>query len=215
MTRSALVLVGSPRGLERSASAELSRELLDAFDRATWTIDWIHLHNAVESDETAAELVSRVGGADLVLFAAPLYVDSLPAPAIDAFERIAAGRGGHSEQTGVPRFSVLLNCGFVEPRQNETAVEMCRVFADVAGFEWFGELTLGGAGRITGRIRKALKDAGESLAAGFPIPPEARRRARRPIMPKLLYVIGGNFMWRRVAKRFGVTKHDLLEQPYA
>jgi len=214
MTRTLTVLIGSPRGLDRSNSAALSRILLDAFDESVWTIDWIHLHEAVGSKDAAAKLVAEVTNSDLILFAAPLYVDSLPAPAIEAFERVVAARAGRPDDAKTPRFAVLLNCGFIEPRQNATAVEICRVISDAAGFEWFGDLALGGGGHVTGRIRKALREAGASLANGFPISPDTRKRVRRPVMPKLLYVLGGNLMWRRLAKANGLTKEALLGQPY-
>jgi len=212
--KNALVLIGSPKGLETSTSARLARAVLAPFDDQGWTVDWIHLHRAVETAEGTTELVTKVSGADQVVFAAPLYVDSLPAPAIRGLERIAAARSERTGEEKVPRFAVLINCGFVESQQNDTAVGICRAFAEAAGLEWFGELTMGSAGNGPKRFHRALAEAGSALSSGFPIPPSARKLTRRPAMPKLLYVIGGNVMWRRIAKkRFGVTKQEILAQP--
>lgn len=210
----ALMLIGSPRGLEGSSSAHHARVLTATFEGDGWTLDWLHLHRVVEAEERMDDLLAKVDRADLILFVAPLYVDSLPAPAIRAFERIAAHRTGVGEDSKTPRFAVLLHCGFIEAKQNATAVEICRLFSEAAGFEWFGELTLGGGGRTNRRVRRALAEAGVALGKGFPIPPEARKQVARPVMPRLVYILGGNLMWRRVAKGLGVSKGDLLAQPY-
>lgn len=214
MTKRALVLIGSPRGLEKSSSASLSRSITEPFDETEWTIDRIHLHQAVQSEEATADLNAQVDAAELILFAAPLYVDSLPAPAIRAFEQIATHRTGRTDAQKVPRFAVLVNCGFVEPQHNRTAVGICRRFSEVAGFEWSGDLMLGAAGARTGRVLRALREAGQALSKGFPILPEVRKRVRRPVIPRLAYILVGNLMWRRMAKRLGVSKSELLAQPY-
>ncbi|MFC2078277.1 NAD(P)H-dependent oxidoreductase [Candidatus Bipolaricaulota bacterium] len=209
-----LVLIGSPKGLEGSNSARHAQALIKTFDTEGWSLEWLHLHRAVESEEAIDDLLAKVDRSDQILFVAPLYVDSLPAPAIRALERIAAHRSGAGGTSKAPRFSVLLHCGFIEPKHNETAVEICRLFSEAAALEWFGELTLGGGGMPSRRVREALAEAGTALAKGFPIPPEARKRAKRPTMPRLAFILGGNLMWRRVAKGFGITKAGLLAQPY-
>ena len=209
-----LVLIGSPKGLEGSNSVRHAQALTETFDAEGWSLEWLHLHHAVESEEAIDDLLAKVDRADQILFVAPLYVDSLPAPAIRAFERIAAQRSRRSGNSKAPRFSVLLHCGFIEPKHNATAVEICRLFSEAAALEWFGELTLGGGGIPSRRVRRAVAEAGTALAKGFPIPPEAQKWAKRPVMPRLAFILGGNLMWRRVAKRFGITKVDLLAQPY-
>ena len=214
MTKRALVLIGSPKGLERSNSARYAHVLTAPFEEEGWAIDWVHAHSAVASESRIGELVAALSAARLVVVVAPLYVDSLPAPVLRTFERITDARRRSKEESGVPRLAAVIQCGFVEPRQNETAVAICRAFAAEAGLEWFGSLILGGGGMPRRRITRALRAAGEALATGFPIPPQVRRRANRPVMPRLLYVIGGNLMWRRMAKRNGVSKAELLAAPY-
>jgi len=156
-----------------------------------------------------------VAAADLILLVAPLYVDSLPAPVIAAFERIAEARSCLARKVKAPGFAVLIHCGFIEPAQNRTAVEVCREFADAAGFPWFGALTLGGGGMPARRIKRALEQARDALAKDSPVPDTLRQRAERPVMPRWVYILGGNAMWRRVAKKQGVTKANLSARPYA
>jgi len=210
MTKRALLLIGSPKGLEASLSSRYARAIGARLERSGWAVESLHVHRAIEEGD---DLVARTA-VELVLLVAPLYVDSLPAPVIGAFERMAEGRAGRGE-TIAPRLAALVHCGFVEPKQNETAIEICRQFAGASGFEWFGALALGGGGIPSRRVTRVLEEAGDALAKGFPIPPETRRRAERPIMPRLFYILGGNLMWRRSAKRSGVSKEDLLAAPYA
>jgi len=212
MSRRALVLIGSPKGLSGSNSARYAQAIGARLEEADWSLDWIHLHRAVSTEDGVGELLAKVSASELVLFVAPLYVDGLPAPAIRAFERIADARATAS---GTPKFAAVIHCGFVEPVQNATAIEMCRLFAAAARLEWSGALAFGGGGIPSKRGALALQVAGEALAAGEPIPEEVRRRAERPVMPRWLYVLGGNQMWRSQAKkRFGVSRKGLLARPY-
>lgn len=214
MSRLAVVLIGSPKGLDRSSSAQLARKLTEPFDSEKWSLEWIHLYPAVNTDEGVGELCAKVDAADLVILAAPLYVDCLSAPTIRALESIAAHRG-KGENERVPSFCVLLNCGFAEPLHNKTCVEICRRFAEAARFEWYGGLALGAGGNTNKRVRKALQEAGEALNGCFPISIKTQERVKKPVMPRLLYILGGNFMWRRVAKqKHGVSKEGLLARPY-
>jgi len=215
MTKHVLVLVGSPRGLEVSTSGRYACALTERFELEGWSTESIDLHRAAFLQGEGDEFVSKAGLADLILLVAPLYVDSLPAPTIRALERIAEGRAERDPEAPSTRLAALVHCGFVEPKQNETAIEICRRFASAAGFEWFGGLMLGGGGMPSRRAARALREAGDALARGFPIPPGARKRAGRPMMPSLLYILGGNLMWRRAAKKHGVSKDDLLGAPYS
>ena len=209
---SVLLLVGSPKGLERSHSARLGRLIASRLEERGWNSESIHLHAAVQAVEGRRELFEAIDRADLVLFAAPLYVDSLPAPAIRALELVAEHRRS-SDVEQVPRFVSIVNCGFVEPSQNDTCQRILRRFADRAAFNWLTGVSLGGGGQIPKRIRQALEILVEALDLGILVPHEVERLTRKPWMPSWLYVIGGNVMWKRMADRNGV-KDQLRARPY-
>jgi hypothetical protein len=207
-----LLLVGSPKGLERSNSARLGRLVVDGLVECGWASESIHLHAAVESEEGQRELLEAIDRADVVLFAAPLYVDSLPAPAIRALEWIAA----HRRPGGVkrpPRFVSIIQCGFAEPRQNDTCQRILRWFVDRVGFEWIGGVSLGGGGRIAKRARRAFDLLIEAVDLDILVPDEVERLTRKPLMASRLYVSSGNVMWRRWADKNGV-KDRLRARPY-
>lgn len=207
-----LLLVGSPKGLEKSNSARLGRLVVDGLVECGWASESIHLHAAVESEEGQRELLEAIDRADVVLFAAPLYVDSLPAPAIRALERIAA----HRRPAGAkrpPRFVSIIQCGFVEPSQNDTCQRILRRFVDRVGFEWIGGVSLGGGGRIARRARSAIDLLIEAVDLEILIPDEVERLTRKASVASRLYVIAGNAAWRGWASKNGV-KDRLRARPY-
>ena len=209
MSKRAVVLIGSPKGLEGSSSARLARILAGRLEADGWSVDWAWLYRFEEE-----RLLPAISSSDLVILSSPLYVDSLPAPVIRFMETAVDrfGAGPHRERP--PRFVAVLNCGFLEPEQNATAERICRRFAHRARFEWYGAISLGCAGLIRKRIDRALKMAAGVLSEGFPVPPAVKRLTKRPVMPRLLYIIGGNLIWRRIARKNGLRKGDLLAQPY-
>ncbi len=221
--RRALLLVGSPR-TRKSTSYSLGSYLVERLSAQNIQTETIYVHTSLRSPERMKALLAAVDAADLLLLAFPLYVDSLPAPLIEAMERIAAHRQG-SERVDTQRLAVIANCGFPEAHHNATALAICATFARQAGFGWAGSLALGAGegivhgvplGEMDGRaipLKKALELAAEALLAGKPIPQAAADLMARPIIPGWLYRLSGIYGWRQQAKPFGVEKL-LKRQPY-
>ena len=183
----------------------------------------IYLHTVLRSPAKLQALLDAVEAADLVMLAFPLYVDTLPAPVIEALARIAAHRQGR-DPSHRQLFTAIANCGFPEAFQTATALAICEIFAQQAGFEWAGALALGGGEMIDGaalvegggktiRMRQSLKLAAEALALGGAIPQAARVGLAKPIIPHWMYWLTGWLRWNRWAKRYGALKL-LKRQPY-
>ena len=214
--RRALLLVGSPR-TRKSTSQALGGYLLDQLGAQSIQVETIYLHTVLRSAEKMRALLAEVDAADLVLLAFPLYVDSLPAPVIDALERIAAHRRA-AENLRPALFAALANSGFPEATHNATALAICEVFARDAGFTWAGSLALGaGEGLVHGEalkdaggpailIKKALDLAAQALIKGESIPTAATTLLAKPIIPAWLYRFIGGFGWFQQAKKYGVQK---------
>lgn len=118
----------------------------------------------------------------------------------------------------------IVNSGFPEPSQAKTAVEILRHFAREVGFEWADGFPIGGGGGIDGKsleelpgfIKKtltALNLAASPLVKGESVPEEAMAVLRKPIMPRWLYILEGNFGWKQKARKNKV-KGRLKDQPY-
>jgi hypothetical protein len=117
----------------------------------------------------------------------------------------------------------VVNCGFPEWEHTRTALEICRVFARQAGFEWMGGLGYGGGEAIAGRpleelggqtrsLRQGLDLAAEALLAGREVPEEAQALLARPVVPSRLYTAIGTIGWLRAARRHG-TLRRLRDRP--
>lgn len=219
----ALLLVGSAKTPGTSTSEALGRYLLDrlaAGGAATVVVPVCRSTSAVEDRRLAA----AVAGSDLFILATPLYVDSLPYLVTRALESLAVARSREQTRRRCA-FVALMNCGFPESRQCETALAILRLFARQAGFDWAGGLALGGGETIAGRsldqlggmtrnVRTALDIAASALLTGGPVPPDAIKRLARPLMPSLVYTFMGNAGWKRQARRNGV-RGQLGARPFA
>ena len=220
----ALLLVGSPR-TRKSTSNSLGGYLFEQLNKHEIQTETIYIHTAMYSAERTKAMLDAVDAADLVLLAFPLYVDSLPAPVMNALEQIAAHRTSQSETKRHQLFAAISNCGFPEPDHNATALAICENFARLTHFEWAGSLALGaGEGMVHGAslneldgrvipLKKALDLAAESLARGMAIPSEAQALLAKPFVPGWLYRAMGVYGWRQQAKQYHVEKIS-KRQPY-
>ncbi len=199
----ALIVVGSPKG-RASASYALGTALADGLHGHGAAVCDAFVHHALRSAPETEWLLEAIDAADLVVLAFPLYVDSLPAPVVRLLEFVAARRA--AAPAGSPRLAVMVQCGFPEARQCDTAVAICRLFADRTGMRWAGALAMGMGGQLAGGIRKlpgggrnilhALDIAAESLARGGDVPEEAAALFAEPLVPRWLYTLIGNVGWR-------------------
>jgi multimeric flavodoxin WrbA len=220
--RRALLLVGSPK-TRKSTSNSLGEYLFEQLGAQSIQTETIYVHTVLRSTAKMQALLDAVDGADLVTLAFPLYVDSLPAPVIEALERIAAQRQGR-EPSRRQLFTAIANCGFPEAHHCDTALAICETFARQAGFEWAGALALGGgemingaalveAGGMTIRIRKSLDMAAEALAQGQGIPQAVQDILGKPVVPDWAYRLMGGLGWLRRAKQYGALR-SLRHKPY-
>lgn len=214
-----VLLLGSPR--KRGNSESIAAYLSECFSTRGCQVETLRIHAWKNQDDFTAGMES-VLSADLVFFIAPLYVDSLPAPVIEAFERIAAAPA--TRPHGSAKFAALINCGFPEAQHNDTALRIVRRFAESVGFQWAGGIALGGGESIGGRplpalgwmtkpLRSGLARAAEALAANQSIPVEVIQSLRKPMLAPWMYIWMGAFFWRRRAKKHGVYQ-NLNARPY-
>ena len=227
---SALLLIGSPKS-GSSSSASLGTYLQERLAARGIATETVVLAKALKSEEGTQALLAASAAADLVVLSFPLYVDSLPAPVIRAFELIADSRAedapdaqalGALEQPG---FVAICQCGFPEVEHNRVALEICANFARAAGFDWAGGLAMGGGGLIAGRplrerggllrsVTRALDLSAAQLADGRPVPAEAVRLMSRTAFPAFAYRFVANRGWRAELKKRGATT-PLDARPYA
>ena len=214
----AVLLVGSAKPPGTSTSDVLGRYLLARLAERHVAAQ-VFFTGRSPSSRVERKLEAALADADLFVLATPLYVDSLPYLVTRALESIA-----RTPRTTPCTFAALINCGFPEAAQCETAIEIARAFARRAGFDWAGGLALGQGGAIDGRhledrgamtrhVRAALDLAAAALLERSPIPSEAVSLMARPMMPAVVYTVIGNLGWKIQARKNGVSRR-LGARPY-
>lgn len=216
-----LLLVGSPKK-SGSTSESLGTYLLNQLARGGFESQTAHIQTLMHSNEGQQAIVELIAASDLVVLSFPLYVDSLPAAVIKALDLIAE----KLRSVGVAknrRLVTIMNNGFPEAAQNNTALAICKRFASEAAFEWAGGLSMGGGGVVNGNplekagfpaknAKKALDLAAKDLLGGAAVSQEAINLMAKTAIPKWLYLTIGNRNWKQQAKAFG-SKDKLYDQP--
>lgn len=217
-----VVLIGSPK-VNKSTSESLANYLIEQLAARGAHAEKIHVSKILRSVENMDNLILQVDKADMVVLVSPLYVDSLPYPVTKAFELINEHRKGAGLKKS-QKLVAILNCGFPEAHQNNTALAICRLFAREAGFEWSGGLALGMGGTIDGQaveklggmlrnVKRALELTVDAIISGRSVPQEAVELMAKPFIPKWLYILVGHFGWRSTSKKYGANE-NLWARPY-
>ncbi|PUU93067.1 NAD(P)H-dependent oxidoreductase [Halanaerobium sp.] len=80
--RKAILLVGSPKG-KNSSSASLGTYLLSKLEKYEIETESIHIHSEIATNAKEIMFLDKIEEADLIILAAPLYVDCMPAKVIN------------------------------------------------------------------------------------------------------------------------------------
>ena len=150
------------------------------------------------------QLCEAVDTATKLLFVFPLYADSLPVTLLNFLKTLEQ----HPPRQK-PIVSVLVNCGFLEPRQNDVAVEMMRLFCSENGYPFGSVLKVGSGEAIlttpfAGLVRRKMKrfaravaeNGGQTFSVTMPL-------------PKLLFLRASTTYWTEYGKKNGVTKEEM------
>ena len=159
--------------------------------------------------ETADQYTALRGGplspedcTDLLLVF-PLYADGIPAVLMRTLKELAVWRG-----TARPRIHVLVNCGFLEPEQNQVAVKMVRFFCKRYGFPWGMTLRIGSGEAILDKPFAWFAHRGiRRLAAGMQSGRSKVVSVRMPLS-KALFVRASTRYW----SGYGAKNHMTAEQ---
>ncbi len=150
------------------------------------------------------QLCEAVGTATKLLFVFPLYADSLPVTLLNFLKTLEQ----HPPRQK-PIVSVLVNCGFLEPRQNDVAVEMMQLFCSENGYPFGSVLKVGSGEAIlttpfAGLVRRKMKrfaravaeNGGQTFSVTMPL-------------PKRLFLRASTAYWTEYGKKNGVTKEEM------
>lgn len=139
-----------------------------------------------------------------VLLVFPLYADGIPVTFMRFLDTLAQNAPRHPV-----RISVMINCGFLEPEQNDVAVKMLRLYCRQNGFTFGSVLQIGSGEAILSTpfrilVRAKIKRLAAAILAG-------QERTWKVTMPlsKGLFLKASTRFWVSYGKRNGVTKEQM------
>jgi multimeric flavodoxin WrbA len=221
MIKRALLLVGSPKP-NGGTSGVIAEYLASRLKEINVEVEIKNVHKEIDEGKED-ELFDAIDRAEAVVLTFPLYIDSLPSGVVRFFELFLEKKGERGGQE--KPFYAVSNSGFPESIQNTVALEICVLFARDTGFVWNGGGAVGGGTVLEGQkledaggkvknLRAGLALLAVSVSQGGALSKQARELIGRPLVPKFLYVLFGNRMWRKTAEGHGVAD-QLYDRPLA
>jgi multimeric flavodoxin WrbA len=225
--KNVLLLTGSPKG-EKSNSYALGKFLVERLEAKGLKSEEVFAPRLVLTNGGSEKLLKAVDDADVIVFSTPLYVDSIPALTIKALELI------HEHRKTVPPtkaqlWVAIMNSGFPEKEQMDTAMAIVKNFVQESNFKWGGGIRVGWGSAIneepldekkgmTRKLTRGLSMASSDLYNGNPISDEAEKLASAPFLPLFLEKIMirlfiNRYLWDKQAKDNKV-KDKMHDRPY-
>lgn len=139
-----------------------------------------------------------------ILLIFPLYVDCLPVTLIDFLKTLEANLPHHR-----PVISVIINCGFMEPEQNNIAVDMLKLYCKSNGLS-FGSVFKIGSGEaiLTTPFRIFLKLKMKKFATSVSSQKYKTFQVTMPISKKM-FLKGSTAYWENYGKKNGISKEEM------
>lgn len=218
---------GSPRG-KNSASQYFNNEVCKLLDKEKVEIEERSIMDFKKSQDIEGIYAEAINSENII-FAFPLYVDSLPSTMIEflvEFENFIKNKENFMDGRRLPRVYAIVNCGFFESEQNKYAIQIIKNFCDKVHFTWrfgigigAGELMRGTQNNIPlnsnlkQNIYSALQDMKEDIENN--VETVKNNIFESPKFPKFLYKTMGNRGWIKMGKLNKITKKELYAKPYA
>lgn len=139
-----------------------------------------------------------------IVFVFPLYADSIPVTLLNFLKTLEENI--HYKK---PTVSVVINCGFIEPHQNDIAVEMLRLYCRKNGYPFGSTYKIGsGEAILTTPFRIFLKVRMKKFAASIE---EQRYKNFQVTMPisKKMFIKASSVYWENYGKKNGISKEQM------
>lgn len=139
-----------------------------------------------------------------IIFVFPLYVDSIPVTLLNFLKTLEKNMPFKR-----PTISVVINCGFIEPYQNDIAVKMLQLFANKNGFP-FGSVFKIGSGEaiLTTPFRIFLKLKMKKFAVSIKKQKYDNFQVTMPISKKT-FIKASTAYWVNYGKKNGISKEQM------
>lgn len=217
---------GSPRG-KNSASQCFISEVCRQLDKNRTEVTEVCLASDIKADVRKGDF-EKLTTADSIVFVFPLYIDSIPSSLLDflyCFEDYWINeKQGMRNGKKAPDVYAIINCGFIEGRQNINAMRIMQHFAASAGLNWRFGIGIGAGefmretqknipihSKIKLKVYKAILRLKEDIEKS-PMTVE-KNIFTNPAIPKFLFMFAGDRHWIEVAGKSKVKRKALYARP--
>lgn len=155
-------------------------------------------------------IIHSINNSDAVIFAFPLYVDSPSSITLSFLDYILDNKINLSNKL----IYVIVNCGFRESTQNETAINILKNWCKKANATYMSSILIG-AGEIVGNIKfKSIShNCYKKLQKFSDI---IRNKQKSPdlhttvdLLNNRLFCLVANISWNKTAKKNGLSEKDV------
>lgn len=193
---SVIILNGSPRA-PKSNSKRYAELFVKSCECKT------EYYNITKNNHE--ELCGKLGDFSDVLLVFPLYADGIPVTLLNFLKNLEK-----NPPLQKPTISVLINCGFFEYRQNDTAVNMIELFCKQNGYRMGSVLKIGSGEAILDTPFKVFVTRKiKKLAASVSNEKYCTQHAAMPIT-KGMFLKASTAYWTNYGKKNGITK-EMME----
>lgn len=190
-----MILNGSPRA-PRSNSRRYAQLFCDNCPMETMYADITRTNHQT--------LCAQIDRFSHVLLVFPLYADGIPVTLLN-FLKFLETHPPHSR----PTMSVLVNCGFLEARQNDVAVRMVELFCRQNRYPLGSVLKIGSGEAILDSPFRVLAARKIRRFAKSVVRGEQRTFEVTMPLPKRLFLAASTSYWIDYGKKNGITETQM------
>lgn len=212
---------GSPKGKKDNNSQYFIDELSNLLNKDNTEIKQISTLRC-----SREEVYPQLLDSDIIIFVAPLYVDSLPSSLLSFIVSLESYiKQIRLSNDTFPKVYSILNCGFFEGYQNKIALDIVRNFCNKVHFTWRFGIGIG-AGEFIGGTKDNIPLKSKIKQDTFNALVEIKNDIESsdtslkdniftsPKIPRLMFQLAGNLSWIKQAKANKVKITDLYSKPY-
>ncbi|KQC91129.1 hypothetical protein AM596_16375 (plasmid) [Clostridium perfringens CP4] len=190
-----IIINGSPR-----ASRSNSKQYGEIF--SSYYKEQTDIFNITKNNHK--EICNKIAAYTDILLIFPLYADSLPVTMLNFLKVLE-----ENPPKNKPKVNVIINCGFIEPEQNNVCIDMIKLFCKQNGYDFSSVLSIGSGEAILGTPFKIfVKWEIKKLAKAIYNNVVEELNVTMPIS-KNMYIKASTKYWINYGKKNGITKSQM------
>lgn len=172
----------------------------------------------ITSPYSEADFYTDIANSQAIVFAFPLYVDSLPSNVLSFLRKMEEVL--KSSPCSATIYAIV-NCGFYEGKQNELGIEILKNWCSRVSLP-FGQAIGIGSGEMLGSLRTMPLEEGPNKNLGIAIQKFSHTIVQQTTgetiyvipsyFPRFFFIKAANHFWVKRAKKNNLKKRDLYRK---